>query len=833
MNWVLAIVVLLPIAAFGRPANLVFANVSDYGYLWWPDGPAAQVYEIETSRYALWFNVTNLSPVALFPLTHPPPESTALAENSPGSFPPPPVSFACKVVANGVTNTVTSTGANFRDAQLVECGKFFQRRWHKLGLPGGPELNTNQSGLEIAAWPDRVSFVLRIVPAKTITGGVLEMRLGLTNLYHSILTNGAATALQAADDTGFVFLKSRGASSLAVDAANSVVTARTVAGAWQAGEERSVGLIIYPVAGNVRAVLSEAVAAETAPLALATAEVIPARTNLAVAYDADRGWYDISLRNDGPATDNAIVRTHLCVSNTTPAPQVIRLNFDGVPFYIPGLTAVLRDDGLNPLGIPVQLSKNWHNGTADRWIGPWFHGLTMLTVPANTTLNFELAMAGQNWGGLPAATHSQLCVIGYGGNQQWDEAALGNHGEALTYDVDHVLTDNDCADSRPMLTTDGHGHHPAWGENAGGASFLRYVDAAGKAHSHTGMRTRYLRYGPNLAQVTFAGRTDDGAMEFSHSAALFRSDDYTRGWHRFRLQVKADTSFSRLVFFQQASDTYDYNGGATYAFGNARSNTPQRQWQATLDQHNYIGHPVALTGPMPWAATMDAPSEPGYSAANRGFVIRSWQARIAGTKNTPPYLAERSIPGGSILDVVPPPGVTNLKAGDYVEAELVRLYVPKFASNNYGPNINFAAALTNYQNTFNLVLREAVGNNLAVTVQTGALEHLYPLQIRAANNQAAFTITGGLGFAPVTITGLSGYQAPVLQERVGSAWWTINQAVNGNDFWQCDYNAETGTWEITFNIPLDGPNYRNIQALMSAPQKRVFRFHVPAGPKRA
>jgi len=73
----------------------------------------------------------------------------------------------------------------------------------------------------------------------------------------------------------------------------------------------------------------------------------------------------------------------------------------------------------------------------------------------------------------------------------------------------------------------------------------------------------------------------------------------------------------------------------------------------------------------------------------------------------------------------------------------------------------------------------------------------------------------------------------VLQERVGSAWWTINQAVNGNDFWQCDYNAETGTWEITFNIPLDGPNYRNIQALMSAPQKRVFRFHVPAGPKRA
>ena len=670
--------------------------------------------------------------------------------------------------------------------------------------------------------------MLRIVPAKAITGGALEMRVGLTDLYRSILTNGPGSALQAADGTGFVFLKSGGASSLAVDAAKASVTARTVAGAWQAGEERSVGLIVYPAAANARAALSGAVAAETVPMPLAATEVAPARTNLAAAYDADRGWYRISLRNDGPATDNAIVRTHLCVSNTTPTPRVIRLNFDGVPFYIPGLTAVLRDEGLNPLGIPVQLSKNWHNGTADRWIGPWFHRLTMLTVPANTTLDIELAMAGQNWGGLPAATHSQLCVIGYGGNQQWDEAALGNYGEALTYDVDHVLTDNDCADSRPLLTTDDRGHQPAWGENVGGASFLRYVDAAGRPHSHTRMRTCYLRYGPNLAEVTFAGRTDDGSMEFSHSAALFRSDDYTRGWHRFRLDVKADIVFRRLVFFQQAADTYDYNGGAKYAFGNANSDAPLRQWQATFNQQNYIGQPVALTGPMPWTATMDAPAEPGYSAANRAFVIRSWQARIAGTNNVPPYLAERNIAGGSILDVVPPPGVIHLKAGDYVEAEFVRLYVPKFASNYYGPNANFAAALTNYQNTFSLALREAVGNNLAVTVQTGTLEHLYPLQIRTASNRAAFTITGGLGFAPVTFTGLSGYQAPLLEERVAGVWQILDQAVNGNDFWQCDYNAETGTWEITFNLRLDGTNYQSIQALKSAPQVRVFRFHVSA-----
>jgi len=210
----LIITLMLPAAAFGRATNPVFANVSDYGYCWWPEGPAAQVYAIQTSRYALWFNVTNLSPVAFFPLTHPPPESVALTDSAAGGFPPQPaVGFACKVVANGATNAVTAAGADFRDAQLVECGKFFQRRWHKLGLPGGPELNTNQSGLEIAAWPDRVSFVLRIVPAKAISGGALEMRLKLANLYHTLLTNGAGSALQATDGTGFAFLKSSGSSS--------------------------------------------------------------------------------------------------------------------------------------------------------------------------------------------------------------------------------------------------------------------------------------------------------------------------------------------------------------------------------------------------------------------------------------------------------------------------------------------------------------------------------------------------------------------------------------------------------------------------------------------
>jgi hypothetical protein len=805
-----------------------FANVCDFGYMWWENSAATPVYAIKTSRYAFSFNTVKFTPTAFFPLASLPSEAVVLGETQAASFPPsPPVTFGCKFIANGTTNSVTALSTNSRDVQLVECGKFFQRRWHKVKLGGGPALNSQLSGLEVAAWPDRISFVLRLVPANPVTNATVEMTLGLTNAYDVLLTCGGGSALKAAGGSGFVFLKSVGSSTLNVDITNALITVRTEVTHWNGGQERSVGLIVYPSAANVAIALTNAVAGEASPMALRATGTVPSVGALIASYDADRGHYRIVLPPNGTAGDNGILRAHVVITNTSSSPRVARINFDGAPFYIPGLTAVLRDDDSNPIGIPVQLSKNWHGPNPPvGFAGWWFHGLTMLTVPARTNLSFELAMVGQNWGGMPSATHSQLSVIGYGGNQQWDESALGNFGEALCYDVDHVLTDNDCTDSRPMLTTNAHGKTGAWGANAGGASFLRYYDIRGQQRRHSRMRTRYVRYCPNLAEAVFAGQTDDGAMEFSYSAALYRSDDYTRAVHRLQVDVKSNLSFSRLVFFQQAADTYAYNNGTTLAYGDALNLIPPREWTATFGKNQYISTPVALTGPRPWAMTLDSPAESGYAAANRGFVIHSWRARINGMNNVPPYLAERSIAKGSILDVVPPPGVTTLKAGDYVEAEIVRFYVPKFATNYYGSNANFRAALTNYQNSYQIGLREAVGNNLAVTTQRGTLERLFPIQIQAINNRAGFTVTGGLGCVPVTFTGLSDYRAPVLEEKVGGAWEPLNQAVNGDDFWQCDYNAEKGAWEITFTLKLDGTTYADTHSLMTAPQTRTFRFRM-------
>jgi len=464
-------------------------------------------------------------------------------------------------------------------------------------------------------------------------------------------------------------------------------------------------------------------------------------------------------------------------------------------------------------------------------VGWWFHGLTMLTVPANTNISFELAMVGQNWGGVPAATHSQLSVIGYfeHGAGQWDEAALGNFGESLCYDADHSLTDNDGTDSRPILVLNSSGQTGQWCGNFGGAQFFRYYDSGGVQRRHSRMRTQFVRYCPNLAEVVYAGQSDNGAVDFNFSAGLQRSDDYTRGVHRLRMNVNSNLTFSRFVFYQQAADTYNYNNGATRAYGDATNATPLRQWTATFGGNMNVGTPVALTGPMPWLMTLDSPAEAGYTAANHGFVIRSWKSRINGVSNVPPYVVERAVTGASLFDIVPPPGVTSLQAGDFLEAEIVRFYVPKYASDYYGPNASFRQALTNYQNNYQLALRESRGNNLSVSVQAGSFVQTYPtIKIGVTNDFAQFSVTGGLdSYVPVTFTGISTYQNPVVEEWVGNSWSVINQAVNGNDFWQTDYNSATRSWEITYNLRFGSTNYQDVAALLTNAATRAFRFSNP------
>ena len=107
---------------------------------------------------------------------------------------------------------------------------------------------------------------------------------------------------------------------------------------------------------------------------------------------------------------------------------------------------LLLPDG-SPSGLPLQVSKNWHEGHPLSWLSV----STACMLPPNSTTLLTLRVVFAHWGGLPSVSHAQLCLIGWGGGHQvWHESALGSFGENFVYQPDGGSRRSKVTDVRPM-----------------------------------------------------------------------------------------------------------------------------------------------------------------------------------------------------------------------------------------------------------------------------------------------------------------------------------------------------------------------------------------------
>lgn len=533
-----------------------------------------------------------------------------------------------------------------------------------------------------------------------------------------------------------------------------------------------------------------------------------------VAYEHELGWHRVNLdglKPEGSGND-VIDRVTLTLSNPTDREEMARLMFEkkGAGFRgrlgspITGISAILRDSKGNPTGIPVQLSKNWHrHELAGVYDGQWFHGVSQLRLPPNSTMDLELVTANGHWGGVPAASHAQLSLVGWGGNSLWEQSALGCWGESICYDPDQAQANAMITDVRPLMVTGMNGREKwSWTANVGGGDFFRFYDPAGKRVPLKGMKTSYLRYGPCLTEVSYQGRTAEG-VEHWITTSLGRTDDLVRGTYQFRLDVKKAADFSRFVIFQVGSDTYNHTRENRLAVGHLEGLV--NEWPAQVGGNTYKTEPIQLEGQMPWVSLHGGDPEErekGGALANRGFIVRSWKAKLGG-RETGPWVAERGVSrhgkDSSIIDLVPPPGVTRLEPGDYVEATIEYVVIPRIAADYYGPNKPLREFLASTHNTWKPVHREVAGNRREVQTKQGVLERRFPdVRVKSVDGKAEFSLSGGLGYVPITLTGLQSADGHTLMVN-GQA---LDQGVHGRDFWQTDYDEVTKTWSRTYNVPV-------------------------------
>ena len=759
-------------------------RVADYSFLWWAHGAPStccprrgeapktsdrrKILCIQTGRYGLALDVEKLKLLHFGSIATPVPASEAVTQGNETVFALPEGRLEISITTGGTTYTCVRGAVSQRDhfnfpVRLIESGRFVQRI-DVLQLvfedKAGRRLKA-EGRLEIAAWPDRLAMRLEMAPRDKLDNALLAIRLQ--------------------------------------DNEAEASAAQGVAAHWRApsADERGDEALV--------SVEADEVAVRRDPLLDAHVVHLPTER-----WSNRSGTYHPEEHLD------RLDRWRLKISNPSGLDRVCRLRFIREPFHagITGFTPMLRDAEGRPTGIPVQLSKNWHSREDRRVLydGAWFHGSTMLHLPPRSETELELAIAYARWGGVPAASHAQLCLIGWGTNQRWDEAAIGSFGESICYEPDGCQRRCTIDDVRPLMVWQQDSKRRKWGwtNNVGGGDFLVYIDGKGLYQYPTRVKAHYEAHGPNLTRVTYAGVSADGCIASRVTVSTPRCDDINRAFHRFRYDVLKATPFQRLAFYQLGSDHYLWFQFRKMARGNAQGLV--EEWTPKLGGKRYHRTGIPCEGDAPWFSLHETVSKDtkGGAWANRGLVVRSWKARLGGRDVPTPFASVYGTVVGAKsagLELSPPPGVKELLPGDFVEAEVELVVMPMKADDYYGPNAGLRAALTAGGNTWKPIHREAAGNHLTLAAQKGVVRDRYPVVVQVDDEQRAeLTVTGGIGYVPVTFTGLADCRGYELSRWADGRWVAVDQSAHGNDFWQTDHDPVTDTWRITYNVSLDTPD---------------------------
>lgn len=756
-----------------------------YGFIFWKHGwrgrsdSGQRVLSIQTNRYLAEWDVEKVQIVHLVNLIDTPPYDKAVSICAYNSLPPSDVSLEMTIVLDGDhyvcvgsdTSRLTFPESNSR---IIEAGRFFQR-FDMNDLIFQTRDGRNFPGtarLEVASWPHQFYVLLYVNTRSDSSDGEVYLSLRYTNY-----TLRSSAVLERSDKGCY------GKASIV----------------WHAVPPTK------PIADAVRLSVSSV---RSKP------EFLPS------TYDTSLGGFYVDLPElpfDLSSSSDYTEKYKIVVENTSASNLYVPIIFamEGKIAGITGMTPVLLENDELPSGIPVQISKNWHKNSDSPQLyeGTWFHGIAYIPMSPTSQWEGYLQMIYATWGGLPAVSHAQLCLIGWGTNQLWDQVAIGSWGETICYDPDINLNRSMINDFRPLLV---HGmsstpNSPikwSWTHNVGGGDFLVFVDNEQQRHHLKSVRTAYYRYGPNLTEAIYSGNCYHGSIQFRASVSSPRCDDVARAYHHVRYDILKPVSFSRLAFYQMGADRYNNHQFRKLARGNR--NGVIEEWSFETGGLTYDRFGIICEGEAPWwfSAHEGIPNtSKGGAWANRGLIIRELKARINGIDQPTPIASffgtEDGIPSMNV-EITPPPGVTSLSAGDYVEMLVELVAIPQHPHAYYGPNKPFHQSLETGGNTWRPLARLAIANALDITVCKGELIKIYPIRIKLnPYGEVLFRIKGGAGYVPCTVVGLRSPNVGVLTRVNPESLQNIPSLPQESDCRQVDYNAGEDWFEVTFNLCLD------------------------------
>lgn len=674
-----------------------------------------------------------------------------------------PVKMALRIEKDGTAYTCTSGVAQEKSGQnirLIQSGQYVQRFDH-TGLIFTDKFGNEMEGrgrLELTAWADHVVFQLDLTGVEGV----------------------AKTGIQIIAPSGKVYRAG--------------------------GKGNRATLVLSPHLDQKFQSLD--------PLAwVAEAVYLRNQKKIKSVYDVDEQGLRFDLPLDPikfPKDRDRLDEYVIELKNPTDEAVVLPLIFSEIQSRaITGTSMLLCDDQTGrPTGIPVQISKNWHNekGHRVKHDGPWLRGYAMVPMKAGETRRLRLRLVTGFWAGVPAVSFSQLSVIGYGGNWKWDESALGCWGESMCYDPSQHLGSAFITDVRPAFTLTKKGTAYNWTENVGGGDFLIYFDKDNTYRWTKKMKTAYYWTGPNITEVHYSGITDDDAIRFTYRIRSVRTADYHRRFHSYTYNFLKDVETpQRLVFHQMAADYYNTVEFDRFYTGNETGMKKEHDRPAGLEGYGVAPIPFNDT----WLVTDDTACNDREVADVRG---RRGMLHMDSTLNGKPFPLfihpfGRTRGGERInLDLSAESVKRSYKAGDEVRGELEFILPANDAAVYWGDDQEFAGRLKAYgSNPWKIVADEYTHNiKMDVSIQQGALLNKYPIEIQAlkkSNVLADFTIqNGGIGHVPIILRGVPEGSALKAERFIQGKWVSLESVnIEENNYYQGIRNTN-GMMDCLFNI---------------------------------
>jgi hypothetical protein len=495
----------------------------------------------------------------------------------------------------------------------------------------------------------------------------------------------------------------------------------------------------------------------------------------------------------------------LKLANTTDAPRDICLRF--VHNYHPatGYVPMLLDAKGKQTGLPLQNSKNWHDFRPYPYYGMWFNITARLTLAPNANVDFEYIVAHAQWQGVPASSAAQLSLVGWGYNGFWTEMALGSWGESVCIQAGRTMRRAFITDVRPFEVIGRNGLPYDWTSNVGGGDIGKIVDDQGKLITWQGSVREYAMIGPNLSHVRVTERSAKDRMRLQIDSYLPRSNSINRSYFKVKLEALEDVAFNELALFQLGNDYYNEMESTKIAWGNleglsAEVSPAAAKWGTVME-------PVQLSGEQPWVSLhANAPEPKAKGRAVRGIVIRDYRAKLGGKVYDAPWIASARTKSRLNAELVLPPEIKQLKAGDTIEMTVEMDILPFSADAYCGADAALKQRLEATPDNWQLTVFEAQHQQVRINDHVQVFPATYAL---TAAKQQTFTVSSHSKMDTVCVTGLPNPETWRLEELFEGKPLSLGERFSVEAKPQITYVPETETWTAVLSLVFpEGSNER-------------------------